>query len=65
MLITEPETMTTPKAGKPGTAAPRSYVPAHYLRRLARTIVLRAALRGRMSWHAALPLLSHIDGREG
>jgi len=65
MLIPEPETMTTRNAGKPGTAAPSSYVPPHYLRRLARSIVLRAALKGRMSWHAALPLLSHIDGREG
>jgi hypothetical protein len=65
-LITEPETMTTPTAGKPGTtAAPGSYIPSHYLRRLARSIVLRAALRGRISWHAALPLLSSINGREG
>lgn len=65
MLITEPETMTTRNAGKPGTAAPSSYVPSHYLRRLARSIVLRAALRGRISWHAALALLSTINGQEG
>lgn len=57
--------MTNRTAGMPGAAAPSSYVPRHYLRRLARSIVLRAAIRGRLSWHAALPLLSHLDGREG
>jgi len=57
--------MTTLNAGKPGPAAPSGYVPRHYLRRMARSIVLRAAIRGRQRWHAALPLLSHIDGREG
>lgn len=55
--------MTTHTAGKPGTAAPSStYTPTHYLRRVARSIVLRAAVRGRLSWHAALPLLRRIDG---
>lgn len=54
--------MTTRTAGNPGTAAPAASPPVHYLRRLARRIVLRAAVRGRMSWHVALPLLACIDG---
>lgn len=58
------ETMKTLNAGTPGAAAASSgYVPPHYLRRLARQIVLRSALRGRLSWHVALPLLAMIDGR--
>lgn len=54
--------MTPRNAGTPGTAAPSSPVPTHYVRRLARSIVLRAAVRGRLSWHAALPLLARLDG---
>lgn len=31
-------------------------------RRLLRRLVLNAALRGRLSWHRALPLLARIGG---
>lgn len=56
--------MTTRNAGTPGPVAPsRAHqAPAHYLRRVARSIVLRAAVRGRLSWHAALPLLARLEG---
>ena len=59
--------MKTPTAGQPGavarTAAPAApYVPAHYLRRVARSIVLRAAVRGRLPWRVALPLLDRLEG---
>jgi len=50
--------MTSPK---PGTSA-GNHVPPHYLRRVARSIVIRAAVRGRLSWHVALPLLAKIEG---
>jgi hypothetical protein len=63
-LSQEPETMKTAKAGTPGFAAPSSYVPPHYLRRVARSIVLRAAMRGRLAWHVALPVLNHLGGQE-
>lgn len=44
------------------TAAPHApSVPAHYLRRVARFIVLRAALRGRLSWPAALAMLARLE----
>ena len=43
-----------------GAAAP-AYTPPHYIRRVARGIILRAALRGRISWFVALPLLAQID----
>jgi|CXWL01.1.fsa_nt_gi hypothetical protein len=33
-----------------------------YLRTLTRHLVLRAAIRGRLSWHRALPLLALIGG---
>ena len=33
----------------------------HYLRRLARFIVLRAALRGRLGWPAALLMLARLE----
>lgn len=57
--------MTTRTAGKPGSAAPSStYTPTHYLRRVARSIVLRAALRGRLSWHVALPIMDKIGGAQ-
>jgi hypothetical protein len=54
MLDTEPETMTTRKAGSPAAACadPARYIPAHYLRRLAfhlagRAVLRRAELRAR------------------
>lgn len=55
--------MTTRTADKPGPAAPSSTdAPTHFLRRLARSIVLRAALRGRLAWPVALPLLARLEG---
>jgi hypothetical protein len=58
-------TMTTHHAAaSAGIAAPRGYVPPHYLNRVARSIILRAALRGRLSWCVALPLLASISGQE-
>lgn len=53
------DTLTTP-AGTPGTVAASSSIPRHFLRRLARHIVLRSAVRGRLSWHVALPLLATL-----
>jgi hypothetical protein len=47
------------------SSSPSSYVPPHFLRRKAREIVLRAALRGRISWLVALPLLEQIGGQSG
>ncbi len=47
------------------STSPSSYVPPHFLRRKAREIVLRAALRGRISWCVALPLLEQIGGQSG
>jgi hypothetical protein len=44
--------------------SPSSYVPPHFLRRKAREIVLRAAMRGRISWCTALPLLDQIGGAQ-
>lgn len=38
------------------------YVPSHYLRRVARSIVLRAAVRGRLSWVVALQVLALLEG---
>jgi hypothetical protein len=46
------------------SSSPSSYVPPHYLRRVARRIVLRAAMRGRISWCTALPLLDQIGGAQ-
>lgn len=58
--------MTAMQAGR--TAAivqtpglPAHAAPSHYLRRVARLIVLRAALRGRLSWPAALAMLAFIE----
>lgn len=56
--------MSLDTTGKPGIAALGSYVPPHYLRRVARSIVLRSALRGRLSWSVVLPILRRIDGQE-
>ncbi|WP_298233123.1 hypothetical protein [uncultured Azohydromonas sp.] len=47
------------------SSSPSSYVPPHFLCRKAREIVLRAALRGRISWCVALPLLEQIGGQGG
>lgn len=58
--------MTATQAGR--TAAPARpaapsapSVPSHYLRRTARFIVLRAALRGRLGWPVALLMLRLIE----
>jgi hypothetical protein len=63
-LTTEPETMTTKKAGTAAAipTSPHTGTPPHYLRRKARHIVVRAAVNGRLSWHIALPLLDKIGG---
>jgi len=59
-LDTEPETMTIKTSGQRAAFSPTEGAPAHYLRRVARSIVLRAALQGRLSWCVALPLLHRI-----
>lgn len=58
--------MTAMQAGRtaasvqtPARAAPSA--PPHYLRRVARLIVLRAALRGRLSWPVALAVLAWVE----
>lgn len=43
----------------PARATPSA--PPHYLRRVARSIVLRAALRGSIGWPAALLVLAWLD----
>jgi hypothetical protein len=43
-------------------AAPGGDAPPHYLRRVARSIVLRAAVRGRLSWVVALQVLALLEG---
>ena len=51
------------RSGAAALAAKKGrYVPPHYLRRVARSIVIRAAVRGRLSWHVVLPMLSKIGG---
>lgn len=57
--------MTTHTAGTPGIDAPRSIAPPPPLPRLSRLIVSRAALRGRISWYTALPMLAAINGGRG
>lgn len=42
-------------------ARPAPSAPPHYLRRVARLIVLRAAVRGRLSWPVALALLARLE----
>lgn len=54
--------MKTSTPGRLASVRATTGAPAHYLRRLARTVVLRAAVRGRLSWHVALPLLAKIGG---
>jgi hypothetical protein len=61
-LDTEPKTMTLSNYGRGAVPASVDDAPSHYLRRVARRIVIRAALRGRVSWHVALPMLSKIGG---
>ncbi|MCV2348709.1 hypothetical protein [Paucibacter sp. Y2R2-4] len=57
--------MTTKASGMlAALPRPTEGAPAHYLRRVARRIVLKAALRGRMSWQVALPLLNRLEGQE-
>lgn len=60
--------MTATQAGRPAAfarpAAPHApSAPPHYLRRMARFIVLRAALGGRLSWPVALAILSHLEAQ--
>ncbi|MFO1225960.1 hypothetical protein [Roseateles sp.] len=42
-------------------ARPALSAPPNYLRRMARFIVLRAALRGRLGWPAALLVLARLE----
>lgn len=60
--------MTATQAGRSAAtvrtaARPAPSAPPHYLRRLARLIVLRAALRGRLGWPAALLVLQWLEVR--
>lgn len=55
--------MTTSKVGTSAAAsAPQAHTPNHYLRRVARSIVIRAAYRGRITWFVAFRMLALIDG---
>lgn len=45
-------------------ARPAPSAPPHYLRRVARLIVLRAALRGHINWPAALLVLAWLGRAE-
>lgn len=61
--------MTATQAGRSAApvrpAAPSALsVPSHFLRRVARFIVLRAALRGQLSWLVALIVLARLDRAE-
>lgn len=58
--------MTATQAGRTAApvqtpARPAPSAPPHYLRRVARFVVLRAALRGRLSWPVALLMLRLIE----
>ncbi len=44
------------------TSAPAGDPPPHYLRRVARGILIRAAVRGRISWFVALRMLALLEG---
>ena len=44
------------------SAQPSPYVPSHYLRRVARSILMRAAVKGRISWIVALQMLALVEG---
>lgn len=45
-----------------GATPPTRGSPPHHLRRVARSIVIRAAVRGRISWFVAFRMLALIDG---
>lgn len=65
-LIPEPVTMTATQAGRTAASARPAVplaplAPPHYLRRMARLIVLRSALRGRLSWPAAFAVLAWLE----
>ncbi|MCU7371505.1 hypothetical protein PEC18_11735 [Paucibacter sp. O1-1] len=53
--------MTILTHGRRAGPAPTVGAPSHYLRRVARSIVLRAALQGRLSWPAALAMLARLE----
>jgi hypothetical protein len=53
--------MTILTHGHRAAPAPMVGAPAHYLRRVARSIVLRAALRGKLSWPVALAMLAYLE----
>lgn len=54
--------MTTQTSGMCAASRPIDGAPTHYLRRVARSIVLRAALRGRIGWPVALLMLNKLEG---
>jgi hypothetical protein len=54
--------MTIKTSGQHAAIVPTEGAPAHYLRRVARAIIIRAALRGQLSWCVALPMLGKIGG---
>lgn len=58
--------MTAMQVGRPAasvraTAQTAPLAPPHYLRRVARLVVLRAAVKGRLSWLVALMLLRYLE----
>lgn len=53
--------MTICTHGHLAVPAPKVGAPSHYLRRVARSIVLRAALRGKLSWPVALAMLASLE----
>jgi hypothetical protein len=59
-LIQEPVTMTATQAGR-SAARVQTPAPPHDLRRVARFIVLRAAVSGRLAWPAALLVLRRLE----
>ncbi|MBT9456147.1 MAG: hypothetical protein IV097_05960 [Burkholderiaceae bacterium] len=56
--------MTIITHGHRAAPAPIVGAPSHYLRRVARSIVLRTALRGRLSWSAAFMLLALLETQQ-
>ncbi|MFN3812610.1 MAG: hypothetical protein ACK4S6_18550 [Roseateles asaccharophilus] len=54
--------MTTQTSGMCAAPLTTDGAPAHYLRRVARSIILRAALRGRIGWPVALLMLNKLGG---
>ncbi|MFT7723804.1 MAG: hypothetical protein QM788_13410 [Roseateles sp.] len=57
-----PAPVQTPARPAPNTKNTSS-APPHYLKRVARFIVLRAAVRGRLGWPAALALLARLEAQ--